>query len=100
MKLFWLLALVDYQTLKALVEFRSELDNINITNETTVAGWKTQTPALTGTCRYCGKQNNTGLLAIGNVCADQECQVSLLTRYLVELMFRGLIFTNIIHFRI
>ena len=30
----------------------------------------------TGTCRFCGSTANTGLLAIGNVCPQQECQVS------------------------
>ena len=27
-----------------------------------------------GVCRFCGTTSNTGLLAIGNVCADPECQ--------------------------
>uniref|UniRef100_A0A2A4JU85 RCR-type E3 ubiquitin transferase n=1 Tax=Heliothis virescens TaxID=7102 RepID=A0A2A4JU85_HELVI len=31
-------------------------------------------PSLAGTCRFCGARGNTGLLAIGNVCADQQCQ--------------------------
>lgn len=61
-KLFWLLALADANTLKALVEFRSGGTRINI------AG------SGTGVCRFCGTTSNTGLLAIGNVCADHECQ--------------------------
>lgn len=28
----------------------------------------------TGVCRFCGATGNSGLLAIGNVCADQDCQ--------------------------
>ena len=28
-----------------------------------------------GTCRFCGASDNTGILAIGNVCSDPECQV-------------------------
>jgi E3 ubiquitin-protein ligase MYCBP2 len=28
-----------------------------------------------GVCRFCGTTGNSGLLAIGNICADQECQV-------------------------
>ena len=27
-----------------------------------------------GACRFCGTTSNTGLLGIGNVCSDQECQ--------------------------
>lgn len=27
-----------------------------------------------GSCRFCGTTSNTGLLSIGNVCADPECQ--------------------------
>ena len=27
-----------------------------------------------GSCRFCGTTSNTGLLAIGNVCVDPECQ--------------------------
>ena len=28
-----------------------------------------------GVCRFCGTSSKTGLLAIGNVCPDEECQV-------------------------
>ena len=28
-----------------------------------------------GMCRFCGSTDNTGILAIGNVCAEPECQV-------------------------
>ncbi|KAJ8666980.1 hypothetical protein QAD02_008642 [Eretmocerus hayati] len=61
MKLFWILVLADSQTLKALVEFRDG---------------PPQKPvgATSGVCRFCGTTGNTGLLAIGNVCADHECQ--------------------------
>lgn len=60
-KLFWILALADSSTLKALVEFRDG---------------SPQKPAglSTGLCRFCGATGNTGLLAIGNVCADYDCQ--------------------------
>ena len=30
-----------------------------------------------GVCRFCGSTDNTGILAIGNVCAEPECQVSM-----------------------
>ncbi|XP_058807986.1 E3 ubiquitin-protein ligase MYCBP2-like [Phymastichus coffea] len=61
MKLFWILALADSQTLKALVEFRDG---------------PPQKPvgASSGVCRFCGTTGNSGLLAIGNVCSDHECQ--------------------------
>ena len=29
-----------------------------------------------GVCRFCGTTSNSGVLAIGNVCADPDCQVS------------------------
>lgn len=31
-------------------------------------------PLMTGICRFCGVTGNTGLLAIGNVCSESECQ--------------------------
>lgn len=60
-KLFWILALADSRTLKALVEFRdgSPRKPLGVT---------------TGICRFCGTTGNTGLLAIGNICADHDCQ--------------------------
>ncbi|XP_024084698.1 E3 ubiquitin-protein ligase MYCBP2 isoform X3 [Cimex lectularius] len=58
-KLFWALLLADSSTLKALVEFRE--------------GTRTQ-PCGTGVCRFCGASGSSGLLSIGNVCADHECQ--------------------------
>jgi RCR-type E3 ubiquitin transferase len=63
-KLFWLLALADSSTLKALVEFRER-------------GTRSKAAAGTvsaGVCRFCGATGSSGLLAIGNVCADHECQ--------------------------
>ncbi|XP_076385847.1 MYC binding protein highwire isoform X12 [Megachile rotundata] len=61
MKLFWILALADSRTLKALVEFRDGAPRKPV-------------GATSGICRFCGTTENTGLLAIGNVCADHECQ--------------------------
>ncbi|XP_034938609.1 E3 ubiquitin-protein ligase MYCBP2-like isoform X2 [Chelonus insularis] len=60
-KLFWVLLLADSQTLKALVEFRD-----GATRKPTVG--------TSGVCRFCGTTDNTGLLAIGNVCSDHDCQ--------------------------
>ncbi|KAF5304151.1 hypothetical protein FQA39_LY01936 [Lamprigera yunnana] len=60
-KLFWLLALADARTLKALIEFRE-------------GSTRTRGSGNNGVCRFCGATGNSGLLAIGNVCADHECQ--------------------------
>jgi E3 ubiquitin-protein ligase MYCBP2 len=61
-KLFWVMALADSCTLKAMVEFRE--------------GARSKPAGVTsGVCRFCGTTGNSGLLAIGNICADQECQV-------------------------
>nr|AOV18880.1 myc binding protein 2 [Lymnaea stagnalis] len=59
-KLFWVMSLVDSRTFKALVEFREG----KVSNATVGPG----------TCRFCGRTSNTGLLAIGNVCSDPDCQ--------------------------
>ncbi len=62
-KLFWLLALADSKTLKAMVEFRDG-------NNAIISGPSNSI----GRCRFCGVTGNSGLLAIGNVCADAQCQ--------------------------
>ena len=63
-KLFWVMALADSKMLKAMVEFRDG------------AKGKVADTGISGTCRFCGASNTTGLLAIGNVCSNGECQVS------------------------
>ncbi|KAL3283868.1 hypothetical protein HHI36_018037 [Cryptolaemus montrouzieri] len=60
-KLFWLLALADARTLKALIEYRE-------------GGTRSKGAGTSGVCRFCGATGTSGLLAIGNVCADHECQ--------------------------
>ncbi|XP_011290756.1 E3 ubiquitin-protein ligase highwire [Musca domestica] len=62
-KLFWLLALADSKTLKAMVEFRDG-------SHTIISGAQDSV----GRCRFCGITGNSGLLEIGNVCADAQCQ--------------------------
>ncbi|TMW43268.1 hypothetical protein DOY81_011648 [Sarcophaga bullata] len=62
-KLFWLLALADSKTLKAMVEFRDGSRTIISDSQDSV-----------GRCRFCGITGNSGLLEIGNVCADAQCQ--------------------------
>lgn len=70
-KLFWLLALADKATLQALVEFRDMSSDLSAP----VARANVLQLARVGVCRYCGMVSNDGLLAIGNVCANDECQV-------------------------
>lgn len=65
-KLFWALLLADSCTLKAMVEFRE-----GTRTNSKVSG------IVSGVCRFCGATGSSGLLAIGNICADQECQVSI-----------------------
>ncbi|XP_063987126.1 E3 ubiquitin-protein ligase MYCBP2 isoform X2 [Diachasmimorpha longicaudata] len=60
-KLFWILALADSRTLKALIEFRDGAPSKSV-------------GATSGVCRFCGTTGNTGLLAIGNICSDHDCQ--------------------------
>lgn len=62
-KLFWLMALADSKTLKGMVEFRDGHSAI-------VSG----TAETVGRCRFCGTTGNAGLLAVGNVCAEAQCQ--------------------------
>ncbi|XP_030198582.1 E3 ubiquitin-protein ligase MYCBP2 isoform X5 [Gadus morhua] len=59
-KLFWLMALADSKTMKAMVEFREH----------------TGKPASSSSdaCRFCGTRSGTELSAVGSVCADPDCQ--------------------------
>uniref|UniRef100_A0A6Q2X7Z5 E3 ubiquitin-protein ligase MYCBP2 n=1 Tax=Esox lucius TaxID=8010 RepID=A0A6Q2X7Z5_ESOLU len=59
-KLFWLMALADSKTMKAMVEFREH----------------TGKPASSNSdaCRFCGTRNGTELSAVGSVCSDPDCQ--------------------------
>ncbi|XP_065845558.1 E3 ubiquitin-protein ligase MYCBP2-like isoform X3 [Oscarella lobularis] len=61
-KLFWITALADARTLKAMVEFRDP------------NGPSGSADGAVGVCRFCGSAGTGGLLAIGNVCADADCQ--------------------------
>lgn len=62
-KLFWLLGLADSKTLKGIIEFRDGHNIIICDPQNAV-----------GRCRFCGVYGNTGLLAVGNVCVEQQCQ--------------------------
>lgn len=63
-KLFWLLALADSTTLKAMLELRGE----NQRSRGSVAAT---------TCRFCGAPAQPSLLSPAPVCQDPDCQVSL-----------------------
>ena len=55
-----------------MVEFRGENSRTKIIP--TISGQKSVATNITGVCRFCGTTGNTGLLAIGNVCSEAECQ--------------------------
>lgn len=56
------LLIIKSYNFQALVEFREG------------ASRNKPSGVSTGICRFCGATGSTGLLAIGNVCADHECQ--------------------------
>uniref|UniRef100_H2YTX0 RCR-type E3 ubiquitin transferase n=1 Tax=Ciona savignyi TaxID=51511 RepID=H2YTX0_CIOSA len=60
-KLFWLMALADSHTLKAIVEFKGRTPG-------------QRQPTSTGICRFCGSTSDTGQIAINNVCSEESCQ--------------------------
>ncbi|KAM9484005.1 E3 ubiquitin-protein ligase MYCBP2 isoform 18-T18 [Salvelinus alpinus] len=59
-KLFWLMALADSKTMKAMVEFREHTGN--------------PASCSSDACRFCGTRNGTELSAVGSVCSDPDCQ--------------------------
>nr|XP_033805293.1 E3 ubiquitin-protein ligase MYCBP2 isoform X3 [Geotrypetes seraphini] len=59
-KLFWLMALADSKTMKAMVEFREHTAK--------------PTTSSSEACRFCGSRNGTELSAVGSVCPDADCQ--------------------------
>ncbi|XP_069061346.1 E3 ubiquitin-protein ligase MYCBP2 isoform X10 [Pleurodeles waltl] len=59
-KLFWLMALADSKTMKAMVEFREHTGK--------------PTSSSSEACRFCGSRNGTELSAVGSVCSDADCQ--------------------------
>ncbi|XP_013162054.1 PREDICTED: E3 ubiquitin-protein ligase MYCBP2 isoform X3 [Papilio xuthus] len=73
-KLFWLLLLVDRRTLKGLAEFRGLHSDTEGANVGAGEGTSTGTQGTAGICRFCGTRSSSGLLAIGNVCAEEQCQ--------------------------
>uniref|UniRef100_A0A182N2D5 RCR-type E3 ubiquitin transferase n=1 Tax=Anopheles dirus TaxID=7168 RepID=A0A182N2D5_9DIPT len=66
-KLYWLWAVVDSRTLKGMLEFRGHDPS---------AGCSTVPVTATGVgvCRFCGATGSSGLLALGNICPDAQCQ--------------------------
>ncbi|XP_066092496.1 E3 ubiquitin-protein ligase MYCBP2 isoform X10 [Saccopteryx bilineata] len=59
-KLFWLMALADSKTMKAMVEFREHTGK--------------PTSSSSEACRFCGSRSGTELSAVGSVCSDADCQ--------------------------
>ncbi|XP_064413761.1 E3 ubiquitin-protein ligase MYCBP2 isoform X3 [Latimeria chalumnae] len=59
-KLFWLMALADSKTMKAMVEFRENTGK--------------PTSSSNEACRFCGSRSGTELSAVGSVCSDPDCQ--------------------------
>ncbi|XP_043390232.1 E3 ubiquitin-protein ligase MYCBP2 isoform X23 [Chelonia mydas] len=59
-KLFWLMALADSKTMKAMVEFREQTGK--------------PTTSSSEACRFCGCRSGTELSAVGSVCSDADCQ--------------------------
>lgn len=64
-KLFWLLALVDSNTFKGVVEFRENSRDMGVTNR---KGLNSEV------CRFCGRANVK--LSENSTCYDEECLVS------------------------
>lgn len=62
-KLYWLMALSDSRTLKAIVEFR-DATRAKISGPAMAGG---------GVCRFCGSSSSVRLTALGMVCAQGEC---------------------------
>lgn len=72
-KLFWLLALADSTTLKAMLELRGE----NQRSRGSVAA---------STCRFCGAPAQPSLLSPAPVCQDSDCQVCNSSIILISLL--------------
>jgi len=62
-KLYWLLALADSKTFKAVVELRHHSSNVSASS-----------PAPTDTCRFCGMSPaSVDVLVPGRVCSQPDC---------------------------
>ena len=65
-KLFWIMALADSNTLKAMVEFRDG----GRSKPTSAAVAVASSFAI---CRFCGRQNGLETAVLDGVCSDREC---------------------------
>lgn len=69
------MALADSRQLKAMVEFRSSGGLTRRVEGERETGRSSQVdPLCPGVCRFCGSTGTTGILSIGNVCSEGECQ--------------------------
>ncbi|XP_052871008.1 E3 ubiquitin-protein ligase highwire [Anopheles cruzii] len=66
-KLYWLWAVVDSRTLKGMLEFRGHDPSASCAPVPVTA-------TGVGVCRFCGTTGSSGLLALGNICPDAQCQ--------------------------
>uniref|UniRef100_A0A182JBJ2 RCR-type E3 ubiquitin transferase n=1 Tax=Anopheles atroparvus TaxID=41427 RepID=A0A182JBJ2_ANOAO len=66
-KLYWLWAVVDSRTLKGMLEFRGHDPSASCSAVPVTA-------TGVGVCRFCGATGSSGLLALGNICPDAQCQ--------------------------
>ncbi|XP_032082572.1 E3 ubiquitin-protein ligase MYCBP2 isoform X2 [Thamnophis elegans] len=82
-KLFWLMALADSKTMKAMVEFREHTGFSKgvLFDAQTFSGSISDsrgpgkpTTSSCEVCRFCGCRNGTELSAVGSVCSDADCQ--------------------------
>jgi len=67
-KLFWIMALADSSTLKAMVEFRGDGGRSKLTGAMGAMGANSFL-----TCRFCGVQSNSDAPVINGVCSEKEC---------------------------
>lgn len=72
MKLFWLLALVDSNTFKGVVEFRENTRDLGVINQKGVNSEM---------CRFCGRSSVK--LSENSACYEEECLVRSYTIYYI-----------------
>ena len=71
-KLFWIMALADSSSLKAMLEFRESNQMMSV-GPGAVAGAPSTTSDSFSRCRYCGAVSSTGDTVLNGVCGDKEC---------------------------
>ena len=74
-KLFWIMALADSLTLKAMVEFREGTNRSGKLSGVGTSGGIGGSINTTcfSTCRFCGRQSSAELPVLDSVCSDSDC---------------------------